>query len=92
MRDLELDDYTAYLGQNVVKPDMTDGKSLYIFVVHDSAGVERSFAEALNKKQEEVLVFEKLPSAFKIDTPLAVTTTGLGVRRGGRRRAPRATS
>ena len=34
-----------------------------------AAGVERSFAEALDK-QEEVLVFAKLPSAFKIDTPL----------------------
>lgn len=44
-------------------------KSLYNYVVYDSAGVERSFAEALDK-QEEVLVFAKLPSAFKIDTPL----------------------
>ncbi len=68
MRDLELDDYTAYLGQNAWKPDMA-GKSLYNYVVYDSAGVERSFAEALDK-QEEVLVFAKLPSAFKIDTPL----------------------
>lgn len=68
MRDLELDDCTAYLGQNAWKPDMTS-KSLYNYVVYDSAGVERSFAEALDK-QEEVLVFAKLPSAFKIDTPL----------------------
>ena len=68
MRDLELDDYTAYLGQNAWKPDMAS-KSLYNYVVYDSAGVERSFAEALDK-QEEVLVFAKLPSAFKIDTPL----------------------
>lgn len=68
MRDLELDDYTAYLGQNAWKPDVT-GKSLCNYVVYDSAGVERSFAEALDK-QEEVLVFAKLPSAFKIDTPL----------------------
>ncbi len=67
-RDLELDDYTAYLGQNAWKPDMAS-KSLYNYVVYDSAGVERSFAEALDK-QEEVLVFAKLPSAFKIDTPL----------------------
>lgn len=68
MRDLELDDYTAYLGQNAWKPDMAS-KSLYNYVVYDSAGVERSFAEALDK-QEEVLVFAKLPSTFKIDTPL----------------------
>ncbi len=68
MRDLELDDYTAYLGQNAWKPDAAS-KSLYNYVVYDSAGVERSFAEALDK-QEEVLDFAKLPSAFKIDTPL----------------------
>lgn len=37
--------------------------------MYDSAGVERSFAEALDR-QEEVLVFAKLPSSFKIDTPL----------------------
>lgn len=37
MRDLELDDYTAYLGQNAWKPDMTS-KSLYNYVVYDSAG------------------------------------------------------
>lgn len=37
MRDLELDDYTAYLGQNAWKPDMTS-KSPYNYVVYDSAG------------------------------------------------------
>ena len=68
MYDLELDDFTAYLGQNAWEPDVA-GKSLYNYVVYYSAGVERSFAEALNK-QEEVLVFAKLPSTFKIDTPL----------------------
>ncbi len=68
MSDLELDDFTAYLGQNAWKPEVSD-KSLYNYVVYDSAGVERSFAEALDK-QDEVLVFAKLPSSFKIDTPL----------------------
>lgn len=68
MRDLELDDYTAYLGQNAWKPENAE-KSLYSYVVYDSAGVELSFAEALDK-QEEVLVFAKLPPTFKIDTPL----------------------
>lgn len=68
MRDLELGDYTAYLGQNAWEPEAT-GKSLYNYVVYDSAGVERSFAQALDK-QEEVLVFAKLPPSFKIDTPL----------------------
>lgn len=68
MKDLDLGDFTAYLGQNAWKPRVP-GKSLYSYVVYDSAGVERSFAEALDK-QEEVLVFAKLPSNFKIDTPL----------------------
>ncbi|MCV0003412.1 restriction endonuclease [Mobiluncus mulieris] len=68
MRDLELDDYTAYIGQNAWKPENAE-KSLYSYVVYDSAGVELSFAEALDK-QEEVLVFAKLPPTFKIDTPL----------------------
>ncbi|WP_371734549.1 restriction endonuclease [Collinsella ureilytica] len=38
-------------------------------MVYDSSSVERTFAEALDK-QDEVLVFAKLPSSFKIDTPL----------------------
>ena len=68
MSDLELDDFTAYLDQNAWKPEISN-KSIYNYVVYDSAGVERSFAEALDK-QDEVLVFAKLPSSFKIDTPL----------------------
>lgn len=68
MRDLEVDDCTAYLGQNAWEPSYP-GKSLYSYVIYDSAGVERSFAEALDR-QEEVLVFAKLPASFKIDTPL----------------------
>ena len=68
MSDLELDDFTAYLDQNAWKPEVSN-KSIYNYVVYDSAGVERSFAEALDK-QDEVLVFAKLPSSFKIDTPL----------------------
>ncbi len=68
MSDLELDDFTAYLDQNAWKPEVSN-KSLYNYVVYDSAGVERSFAESLDK-QDEVLVFAKLPSTFKIDTPL----------------------
>ena len=68
MKDLEVEDCTAYLDQNAWKPEV-EGKSLYNYIVYDSTGVERSFAEALDK-QEEVLVFAKLPSKFKIDTPL----------------------
>ena len=68
MSDLELGDFTAYLDQNAWKPAAVT-KSLYNYVVYDSGGVERSFAVALDK-QDEVLVFAKQPSSFKIDTPL----------------------
>ncbi len=68
MSDLELNETTAYLDQNAWKP-VAVTKSLYSYVVYDSGGVEKSFAAALDK-QEEVLVFAKLPSSFKIDTPL----------------------
>lgn len=68
MKDLELEDYTAYLDQNAWKPNHGD-KSAYNYVVFDSAGVEQSYAKALDA-QDEVLVYAKLPSKFKIDTPL----------------------
>ncbi|WP_225749454.1 hypothetical protein [Paraeggerthella sp. Marseille-Q4926] len=66
--DLDLDDYAAHLDQNAWRP-ANAGKSPYNYVVYDSAGVERSFTEALDK-QDEVLVFAKLPLTFKIDTSL----------------------
>jgi type III restriction enzyme len=44
-------------------------KSVYTHVVYDSAGVEKSFAEDL-EKNEAVKVYAKLPSWFKIPTPL----------------------
>lgn len=68
MEILKPKDVTAYLGQNAWKP-RAHGKSLYSYVIYDSSSVERPFAEALDS-QQEVLVFAKLPSAFKIDTPL----------------------
>ena len=68
MKDLELSDYTAYLEQNALEPTHPL-KSVYNYVVYDSAGVEKSFAQQLDQR-EEVLVFAKLPAAFTIDTPL----------------------
>lgn len=67
MSDLEQGELKAYLGQNAWKP--RNHKSLYSYVVYDSATVEEPFAEELDQS-EEVKVFAKLPSKFKIDTPL----------------------
>ena len=44
-------------------------KSVYTHVVYDSGGVERSFAEDL-ELNEKVKVYAKLPSWFKVPTPL----------------------
>ncbi len=44
-------------------------KSVYTHVVYDSEGVEKSFAEDL-EKNEKVKVYAKLPAWFKIPTPL----------------------
>jgi type III restriction enzyme len=44
-------------------------RSVYEHVVYDSAGVERSFAEDLDRN-EAVKVFAKLPIWFKVPTPL----------------------
>ncbi|HEV2682314.1 MAG TPA: restriction endonuclease subunit R, partial [Rhodanobacter sp.] len=44
-------------------------KSVYESVVYDSGGVERSFAEQL-EKNEAVKVYAKLPGWFKVSTPL----------------------
>lgn len=53
------------LGINAVE----SAKSLFDLVVVDSAGVEKDFAEAL-EKHDEVLVYTKLPSGFYISTPM----------------------
>jgi type III restriction enzyme len=45
-------------------------KSVYTHVVYDSAGIERTFAEDL-EKNEKVKVYAKLPPWFKIPTPLS---------------------
>lgn len=64
---LAVDDLRAYLGQNTWKP--LNHKSLYNYVVYDSSSIEQPYAVALDRT-DEVKVFAKLPSAFKIDTPL----------------------
>ena len=44
-------------------------KYVYTHVVYDSGGVERSFAEDL-ERNEKVKVYAKLPAWFKVPTPL----------------------
>ena len=44
-------------------------KSVYTHVVYDSAGIEKTFAEDL-EKNEQVKDYTKLPSWFKVPTPL----------------------
>lgn len=53
------------LGVNAIESE----KSLYDLVVVDSAGIEKSFAEALERHQE-VVVYTKLPRSFYINTPV----------------------
>ena len=48
---------------------MESAKSLYDIVVVDSLGVEKSFAEAL-EKEDAVEVYTKLPRGFYINTPM----------------------
>jgi type III restriction enzyme len=59
------EELTGYL-RNILK-DAT--KSVFEHVVYDSAGVERTFAEQLEKNQS-VKVYAKLPAWFKVPTPL----------------------
>lgn len=58
------EELTGYL-KNTVKAE----KSVHDHVVFDSAGVEKTFAEEL-EKNEAVKVYAKLPGWFKIPTPL----------------------
>ena len=64
---LAVGDLRAYLNQNAWKP--LHHKSLYNYVVYDSSSIEQPYAVALDRS-EQVKVFAKLPSRFKIDTPL----------------------
>jgi type III restriction enzyme len=55
-----------------IKNTLEVQKSVYTHVVYDSAGIEKTFAEDL-EKNEAVKVYAKLPSWFKIPTPLNST-------------------
>lgn len=52
-----------------LKNTLETNKSVYTHVVYDSAGVEKTFAEDL-EKNEKVKVYAKLPAWFKVPTPL----------------------
>ncbi len=60
----EQEELTGYL-KNTLEVE----KSVYERVVYDSTGVEKSFAEDL-EKNEKVKVYAKLPGWFKVPTPL----------------------
>ena len=60
----EQEELTGYL-----KNMLAATKSVYESVVYDSSGVERTFAEQL-EKNEAVKVYAKLPGWFKVPTPL----------------------
>jgi type III restriction enzyme len=60
----ESEELTGYL-----KNMLDTRKSVYEQVVYDSSGVERTFAEQL-EKNEAVKVYAKLPGWFKVPTPL----------------------
>jgi type III restriction enzyme len=60
----EQEELTGYL-----KNMLAANKSVYEHVVYDSATVERTFAEQL-EKNEAVKIYAKLPGWFKVPTPL----------------------
>lgn len=60
----EQEELTGYL-KNMIAAD----KSVHEYIVYDSVGIERSFAEQM-EKNEAVKVYAKLPDWFKIPTPL----------------------
>jgi type III restriction enzyme len=60
----EQEELTGYL-----KNMLAATKSVYEHVVYESSGVERTFAEQL-EKNEAVKVYAKLPGWFKVPTPL----------------------
>ncbi|MXY32849.1 MAG: restriction endonuclease subunit R [Boseongicola sp. SB0664_bin_43] len=61
----EQEELTGYLESML----MNTQKSAFEHVIHDSAGVERRFAEAL-ERDESVKVYAKLPAWFRVPTPL----------------------
>lgn len=61
----EQEELTGYL-KNMLQDTQ---KSVFEHVIYDSGGVERTFAEQL-EKNEAVKVYAKLPGWFKVPTPL----------------------
>lgn len=59
------EELTGYL-RNMLKDAQ---KSVFEHVIYDSGGIERSFAEQL-EKNEAVKIYAKLPGWFKVPTPL----------------------
>ena len=59
------EELTGYL-RNMLKDAQ---KSVFEHVIYDSGGVERTFAEQL-EKNESVKIYAKLPAWFKVPTPL----------------------
>ncbi len=57
---------SGYLSGNLIKNDET--KSIYDYTIYDS-DIEKAFAKKFNSS-ENVKLFTKLPSWFKIGTPL----------------------
>lgn len=60
----EQEELTGYL-----KNMLAANKSVHEYVIYDSSGVEKNFAEQL-ERNESVRVYAKLPGWFKIPTPL----------------------
>ena len=59
----------ATLRGTLGKDAIESNKSLYDLIVVDSQGIEKSFAESL-EKEDDVVVYTKLPSGFYINTPM----------------------
>ena len=56
----------GYKGRNLL--DANSGKNIYDHVIYDS-NIEKDFAQAA-ENDDDVLLYAKLPSRFKIDTPI----------------------
>lgn len=61
----ETKEIIGYLEKNALESN----KNIYDYVIYDSEGVEKTFAEKLDAN-DNVIVYAKLPDWFKINTPL----------------------
>ena len=59
----------AAIRGTIGKDAIESTKSLYDLVVVDSQGIEKSFAESM-EKEDDVVVYTKLPRGFYINTPM----------------------